>query len=182
MKRCEHKNRKPADGYKVQCTDCGHVFLPRNHPIDHGTYAGYNRHIRRKSGEWCFPPGNCGCGEAAREWRQEYNNRKSSVASRKMRGGARFRALQRLRKVYPGAYSALYIEELARAGNFSKRSRHEIPVWDDVIARLVKVATGYDEHDLASRVGANWASRQEREVFRQLQRLRLILEGTEHGE
>ncbi len=173
---CLHQDREPAgDGLRARCQDCGRVFLPRGAPVEHGTYRGYSRHSKKRAGQWSWPP--CSpCAEAGRQWRKEYEERPGTQKGRRRRNAARSEALVRLRRRYPGEYAALYVEELRLRGGEVVR-REEVPVWDGILARLVKAATGYDEARAAVRVREGRAGPAEIEVIRQVSRLRALLAG-----
>lgn len=173
------------DGLRVRCGHCGRVFVPAGAPVEHGTYRGYSRHKLRQRGEWAWPPGDgCGCAAAAAAWRREYETRPGTADSRRRRGRARMQAMERLRRVYPGHYARLYTEELEAAGGQVVRQEYEIPLWDDIIARLVKDALGVDEAAAADLVRLGRAGSRERAVLRHTARLRALLryltEGDDH--
>lgn len=75
--------------------------------MSHGTYAGYQRHIRA---------GDTPCDECrtantlyVRAWRA-----RGGMASTRAASNARARALARLARMHPSDYRALYLQEKAR--------------------------------------------------------------------
>jgi hypothetical protein len=171
---CPHTEREMVDERHWRCLACKQSFVPRGMPIRHGTVEGYNKHKRVHKGRW--PLLACErCVVANREWHQEYSARPEVAKLRRIRGSARMAALERVRKAYPAAFSAAYREELEKRDLREVRQHYEIPVWDDVLARLVKAATGRDEASVESRIRLRTASPEEAEVIRQVRRLRVIL-------
>jgi hypothetical protein len=179
LKRCPHPKDQltPVEGSeRVTCGRCNRTFLPRTGKTPHGTYRGYCRHQQLKSGEWGWPiPEECGCRQAQVVWRTEYHHREDVMAIRRTRHAARQKALDQLRVLYPGVYAQLYTADLERRGGRVVRQHHETPVWDDILARLVKEALGRDEYTVAERIRAKLADPREREVMRQVSRLRMLL-------
>jgi hypothetical protein len=175
--RCPHPRDQRSSvpgGDRQHCGACGKDFTPRG-VTRHGTYRGYCRHSKNKSGEWCWPP--CGpCAAAARQWRTEYEERPEAKVARHRRSAARMAALERMRKSSPGTYMAFYKQEMDRRGGGRAPYRTSVPVWDDIIARLVKEALGMDEHTAAERARSRLATTREREVMRQVARLRVVME------
>jgi hypothetical protein len=174
-KGCQHANRKKIGDRRFYCEDCRREFTPRGLPVRHGTVEGYNCHIRKRSGQWGWPA--CPkCSQAKLEWRREYDSRPESVRSRKVRTAARAAALERLRRQYPGAYSAAYREELEARGGEVVRQQYEVPVWEDIITRLVMAVTGLPEAEAEERSHPPYRSTlEEREVMSQVHRLRVLL-------
>lgn len=88
-------------------------YLLRQHraptPIEHGTYAGLQLHIKRG-----IP--TCGaCREAGREYMRRY--RAAGLADRHKRIAAiRKSAMERLRERHPEEFAALYAELREQAG------------------------------------------------------------------
>jgi hypothetical protein len=153
---------------------CDSVFVPRGAKISHGSYRGYNRHSSKRTGQWAWPP--CpSCRQAALEWRRENEAKPDVRKTRRRRNAARSEALARLRRQYPGAYAAAYLEELHLRGGEGSRQKFQVPVWDGIIARLVKAATGDDEERVATRIRQGIASPAEIEVARQVGRLRALV-------
>lgn len=179
---CRHKRNIPhgEDG-ELRCLDCDRVYRPRSVIPKHGTYPGYTRHrrvrVRPGEGEWCWPvPMACGCRQAAKKWRKEYAKRPEVTATRQLRARASMAAMARMRRAYPAVYTQLYAEELARLGQHEQRQHMVTPLWDDIIRRLVKSATGKDEATLDGLVRAGRASVPERDVVYQVRRIRILLE------
>lgn len=171
-RHCTHKNRKSSEEPgKVTCLDCHRSFVPRSSLIRHGTYEGYNKHQRVRSGAWAWPA--CPkCNEAARVWRSEYAHRPQAQAAQRLRHSARAAALARLRRMYPADFQAgLAAEDAARGIKSRKRS---VPVlWEPVMHQLLK-ALGVDHNDLARSVAGGWATSREREVSRLVRQLRQL--------
>jgi hypothetical protein len=84
-------------------------------------------------------------------------------------------ALERMRMEYPAVFAAAYRAELERRDLREVRQHYEVPVWDDIVARLVKAALGRDEASAESRVRLRIAGRDEAEVIRQVRRIRVLL-------
>lgn len=83
-------------------------------------------------------------------------------------------ALTRLRRMYPGQYARLYREEVRwREGGVT---RPRVPAWEDILAGLVKAALDIDEDTAVMRLREGWATHREREVMRQLRRVREVME------
>ena len=174
VKRCPHRNRTDAgDGEKVRCLNCGRVFVPRSASPKHGTYRGYSRHSRKRAGEWCWPPCRK-CAEAGTQYRQAYALTSRAREDRHRRNAASMAASARLRRQYPGEYALAYADELRLRGGEEVLQHHEVPAWDDVTARLVKAATGYEEALAVARVREGRATRPESEVIRLASRLRTL--------
>lgn len=160
---------------KYRCRQCGKVYVPRGARVYHGTYRGYSKHHRVRNYLWPWPiPEDCGCLQAAREFRRAVAERPQNKAAIAMRSAARKNALQRLGRCFPGIYAQFYTQEMARREPSGALLEH-VPDWDDVIARLVKEALGKDEATVIERVRSRIATGQEREVMRQVTRLRVIL-------
>lgn len=94
-----------------------------------------------------------------------------------MRNAARMAAGVRLRRLYPGEFLAAYSAELRLRGLEEVRQHYQVPVWEDIIVRLVKAATGRDEASLASAVRQGRAVQTEAEILRMVSRLRALLSG-----
>ena len=154
------------------CTRCGKKFRPA---AKHGTASGYGRHQREREGEWAWPvPQDCGCRAAVRAKRREFNREPARNEAKNRRARSRMEALARLRRMYPGQYARFYQEEVRRRE--SREGRAKIPVWEDILAALVKAALDSDEDAVAVRLREGWATQREREVMRQLRRVRQVME------
>lgn len=181
---CRHKGGRTElndNTNRVRCDQCSVVFLPyaRRPRVRHGTYSGYNKHrrLREAEGQWCWPPCEA-CAVGAKKWRAAHVPSAAAEKMRRSRQRAHARAILRMQRAFPQLYNSLYTEELKlEEGNKVPRFGPDVSmaVWDDVLRRLVKAATGMDEATLISRARGRIASGNEREVVRALLRLRTIL-------
>jgi hypothetical protein len=169
------EGREQVDATHVRCAACGAVFFRRDlDTIEHGTYDGYCKHKRERFGDWDWPACDP-CKDALREYTREYGGRDHAISSRRRRSSARFAAHARIARLYPGLYHRLYVEELDKR-SLAPVLPPQVPLWDDMLARLVKEALGADEDSVNDRLLLPGASHREREVMRQVRRLRLVLE------
>lgn len=170
-----------GQGGKVRCGACGKVFTPRGAPVVHGTYRGYAKHRRlRDGGAWAYPPAReCGCLEAGTEYRRQNSKKPANEKLRKQRGMARQRALSRLRQSYPYLYAEFYAREI-HSINGEAELEPRIPVWDDLVRRLVKETMGKDEAALCDALRTRTATAHERECMRLVGRIRIML-GERYG-
>lgn len=74
--------------------------------IEHGTYKGYQRCVRRDAGS-CAE-----CRAAASAYSREYRSRPQVRAAELAREAARQRAYSRLARAHPADYRALYLAEI----------------------------------------------------------------------
>jgi hypothetical protein len=175
---CKHKEREKLGGGRVHCFTCGKTFTSPAAKVFHGTVRGYHKHKRDRSATWCWPSpaGTCGCREAYREHNQQVRKKPESVAARHIRDSSRQAAMLNLRRQFPAEYQRFYMAEVtARTGQPCSGDAVPLPVWDDLVAQLVKAAVGSDEHEVLIRVREGWASPSEKNVMRITSRLRALL-------
>lgn len=174
--KCSHQDRKEVPGVarRMYCLTCEREFTPRGLPIRHGTVEGFQKHRRIRNGRWAWPACEK-CKAANAQWQRDYNLRPEAIKARRVRAAARVAALAQLRKQYPAAYAAAYVREMERRDSKVVRQQHEVFAWDDVVARLVKAATGMDEATAENRLRMHVSGREEREVMREVRRLRVML-------
>lgn len=181
--QCKHPKdqRTKIRNGKVTCLVCQKTFTPPGQTsVRHGTYRGYDRHRRRREGQWCWPIGDeCGCKQAGIDFQREQASRPENRQRTRKRGAARQRALAHLARTYPSVYATYYAEEMA--GTPAPFVAERIPDWDDLLRRLVKEAMGQDEATLAGKVQAKLASPQEATVMRLVRRLRVMLAAPDSG-
>jgi hypothetical protein len=111
-----------------------------------------------------------------RDKRSELTAEPGRHAAKNRRAQARVEAMTRLRRMYPGMYARFYREEVAGRGGGAIREGRIVPAWEDVISLLVRAALDTDEAAAEKRVREGWASQREREVMRQVRRVREVLE------
>lgn len=178
--KCWHRNKeKVPKTDKVKCLDCSKVYTPKDAPVRHGTYRGYAKHLRERKGRWPWPAlEECGCMQAGRDFRKHQANLPENKRNRAVREAARKRALSRIRMTFPGLFAAIYSQEMG-ADRPTVHAQAHVPMWDDLMARLLKEATGRDETELAERVRSRMATPREREVMRLATRLRVLFSARE---
>jgi hypothetical protein len=158
----------------MHCLICDKDFTPRGLPVLHGTIEGFNRHNRRRSGQWGWPAcDKCLAGRLA--WRREYDARPESVKARKIRTAARATAFEALRRQYPAAYAAAYRRELELRGAKEVRQRFEVPDWESILDKLVYAALGVTETEMEHKTSSRLSVMEQREVVVQIRRLRILL-------
>lgn len=181
---CQHKDkeqRRKLPHGMVKCLKCGKELKDVHYKVRHGTYRGYNKHRYEAAGRWPWPiPGDdpCGCREAGTEANKDKHKTPKNREMQSQRASARSAALMHLKRAFPALYMKLYAEALEKSRGRAPAPyapAREFPLWDDLLARLVKEAMGRDELDLAERVRGRLASRQEVEVHRLVARLRVLL-------
>lgn len=182
--RCQHPERETIPGdRRLHCLTCDRKFTPRGLPVLHGTIEGFNRHNRKRSGQWGWPAcDKCLAGRL--EWRREYDARPSSVKARKLRTASRAAAFEVLRRQYPAAYATAYRKELEKRGAKEVRQHYDVPDWEGILDRLVYAALGVNENEMEHRSSPRLSALEQREVVMQVRRLRVLLAkryGSVHG-
>jgi hypothetical protein len=179
---CRHaKNRTKLPGGKVHCGDCGKTFSSPKAKFRHGTNRGYQKHKRQRSGDWGWPlaAGTCGCREANQEYNRKIREIPENVELRHLRDSARQAALLQLRRQFPSEFQRHYVAEMiqrsgGRAADVTGDSV-PVPLWDDLMAQLLKAALELDEASLHTKLRGGWATVRERTVLRLAGRLRFLL-------
>jgi hypothetical protein len=179
---CRHtgdERKKLPDG-KIHCLACGKVFTSPKAPARHGTERGFRKHRRDRTARWPWPAelGTCGCKEASLEYGRTVRAIPENAALRHQRDAARQAALLRLRRQFPSEYQRHYSDEMLRRSDGTIASSGDavpLPLWDDLMAQLVKSLLGRDEHEVLTRVRGGWSTQREKTAIRLIARLRAIL-------